>query len=164
MIERLRAADAAIDDPRAPLRAWGLDPIYFPGERLVAEHLDRVSTTRPILVVHASVHLATAPQADLEAGRLPAGTHADLERLCGRLERYIDRFGRENLLILLHDELSADPAGTLGRAFRFLEVDPDFRPDLEKRHHEARTPGKGPLARLAFAPEDTTIGRLAVRA
>lgn len=59
VIERLREADAALEDPNETLRAWGLDPIYFSGERLVAEHLDRVSTTRPIFVFHASLHLAT---------------------------------------------------------------------------------------------------------
>ncbi len=59
VIDRLRDADAALDDPTAPLCAWGLDPIYFAGDRLVASHLDRVSTTRPVLVIHASLHLAT---------------------------------------------------------------------------------------------------------
>ncbi|MDW3220751.1 MAG: amidohydrolase [Acidimicrobiales bacterium] len=77
VIDRLRGADAAMDDPDAPLLAWGLDPIYFPGERLVAEHLDRVSTTRPIFVFHASLHLATVNTALMEKEGITADTLAE---------------------------------------------------------------------------------------
>ncbi len=66
VIERLRSAEAAITDPDQPLVAWGLDPIYFKGERLTADHLDRVSTTRPVFVMHASIHLATVNSALME--------------------------------------------------------------------------------------------------
>jgi len=59
VIERLIEVESAMDDPTQQLLAWGLDPIYLPGERLVARHLDRVSETRPIFVYHASGHLAT---------------------------------------------------------------------------------------------------------
>jgi predicted amidohydrolase YtcJ len=77
VIDRLREADAALDDPNAVLRAWGLDPIYFPGDRLVAEHLDRVSTTRPIFVFHASLHLATVNTALMEREGINADTMMD---------------------------------------------------------------------------------------
>ncbi len=63
VIDRLRSAEAAITDPEQPLVAWGLDPIYFKGERLTADHLDRVSTTCPVFVMHASIHLATVNSA-----------------------------------------------------------------------------------------------------
>ncbi|MFA9563417.1 MAG: amidohydrolase [Acidimicrobiales bacterium] len=59
VIERLREAEAALTDPDQPLVAWGLDPIYFKGEGLTAAHLDRISTTRPVFIMHASIHLAT---------------------------------------------------------------------------------------------------------
>ncbi|GJM39510.1 MAG: hypothetical protein DHS20C19_28770 [Acidimicrobiales bacterium] len=77
VIDRLSAADAAMDDPLAPMLAWGLDPIYFPGERLVADHLDRVSTTRPIFVFHASLHLATVNTALMEKEGITADTMAE---------------------------------------------------------------------------------------
>lgn len=67
VLARLREADAAIDDSKATLFAWGLDPIYFPGERMTAAHLDRVSATRPIFVFHASAHLATVNTALMQA-------------------------------------------------------------------------------------------------
>jgi predicted amidohydrolase YtcJ len=59
VVARLTEAHEKLTDPDAPLIAWGLDPIYFPGDRLVARHLDAVSTTRPVLVMHASIHLCT---------------------------------------------------------------------------------------------------------
>lgn len=105
---------------------------------------------------------------EAEPGRIAEGYEWDwhylaVGRYAEQLERYVERFGKENLLVLLYEDLAAEPGQTLERAFRFIGVDEAFRPDLEKRHHQARTPGRGPLARLAFAPEDTTLGRLAMR-
>ena len=66
LIELLRRLDAELDDPTESLIVWGFDPIYFPGERLAAHHLDVVSTTRPICVIHASLHLITVNTALME--------------------------------------------------------------------------------------------------
>jgi predicted amidohydrolase YtcJ len=70
VIDRLIEQESAITDPAQPLLAWGLDPIYFPGERLVATHLDRVSEHRPIYVYHASGHLATVNTAMLHKSEI----------------------------------------------------------------------------------------------
>ena len=40
-----------------PLIAWGFDPIYFGGERMTVEHMDRASRTRPIIIAHANGHI-----------------------------------------------------------------------------------------------------------
>ena len=74
VIERLAEVEAELDDPATPLCAWGLDPIYFPGERLEARHLDQVSPTRPVFVLHASIHLATVNSACLAAEGIDADT------------------------------------------------------------------------------------------
>ena len=37
--------------------SWGFDPIFFDGRRMVAADLDRVSTTRPVIVMHQSGHI-----------------------------------------------------------------------------------------------------------
>lgn len=66
LLDTLRRLDASMDDPTESLIVWGFDPIYFPGERLAARHLDVVSTTRPICVLHASLHLATVNTALME--------------------------------------------------------------------------------------------------
>ncbi len=77
VLERLREAEADLRDPDAPVIAWGLDPIYFPGERLVARHLDRVTTSRPILVLHASIHLATVNSSLMARQGIDADTLAE---------------------------------------------------------------------------------------
>ena len=51
---QMRAAGRAEGDP---LIAWGFDPIYFGGERMTVEHLDRASRVRPIVIGHANGHL-----------------------------------------------------------------------------------------------------------
>ncbi|MEI8083865.1 MAG: amidohydrolase, partial [Actinomycetes bacterium] len=67
LIARLKAEDAKLSAGE-PLVANGFDPIYFPDlPRLSKRELDRVSTTRPIFVRHASGHLATVNTALLDA-------------------------------------------------------------------------------------------------
>jgi hypothetical protein len=73
----LRRLDAELDDPSESLIVWGFDPIYFPGERLAATHLDGVSDTRPICVVHASLHLATVNTALMEREGFAEGCDVD---------------------------------------------------------------------------------------
>lgn len=57
VIERLCAIEATLTDPAAPLLAWGFDPIFFGRERMTVHHLDRVSATRAVVILHASQHL-----------------------------------------------------------------------------------------------------------
>lgn len=66
MIERLTEIEQAMEPGTEPLVAWGFDPLYLDDDRLVAGHLDRVSATRPILVFHASGHIATVNTAMLD--------------------------------------------------------------------------------------------------
>ncbi len=77
VLDRLRDAHAAMPDPNAPLTAWGLDPIFFPGERLDRRLLDQVSSTRPIFVMHQSFHLATVNSAVLKADNITADTSVE---------------------------------------------------------------------------------------
>ncbi|MGD9890028.1 MAG: amidohydrolase [Dehalococcoidia bacterium] len=66
LIDRLKMLDAQMTDPDEPLIVQGFDPIYFHGEpRLGVRQLDQASASRPIFVLHASVHLATVNTAML---------------------------------------------------------------------------------------------------
>ena len=67
VIVRLREAESSLTDPDAPLLAWGLDPIYFAGERLIGSHLDQVSKTTHFCS-SASAHLATVNCFDASRG------------------------------------------------------------------------------------------------
>ena len=60
VVGRLQEAGRALSDPDEPLLAWGLDPLFFGGRRMVASDLDRVSATRPVLVLHQSGHIINA--------------------------------------------------------------------------------------------------------
>jgi len=55
VIERLKAIDAQMTDPRQPLFAWGFDPAVH-GGHLDRHALDAVSTTRPVWVLSYAVH------------------------------------------------------------------------------------------------------------
>lgn len=48
-----------------PLIAWGFDPIYFGSERMTVQHVDRASSTRPIVIAHANGHLMNVNSAML---------------------------------------------------------------------------------------------------
>ena len=53
---RLREAERALA-PDATLIGWGFDPIFFEGRRMDVRDLDAVSAQRPVVVMHASMHL-----------------------------------------------------------------------------------------------------------
>ncbi len=65
VIERLAGIEASMADADEPLVAWGFDPIFFGTERMTADHLDRVSTRRPVVILHASQHLMNVNRAAL---------------------------------------------------------------------------------------------------
>ncbi|MEU2198786.1 amidohydrolase [Isoptericola sp. NPDC019482] len=77
VIERLREAEALLEDPDQPLRAWGFDPLFFPGEPFGAAELDRVSTTRPVHLQHASGHICVAGSRLLQLAGITRDTHVE---------------------------------------------------------------------------------------
>ena len=77
VVAQLQAAEAALSDPDAPLLAWGFDPIFFGTERMTVEHLDRVSTTRPVVILHASHHLLNVNRAALRKAGIDRDTEVE---------------------------------------------------------------------------------------
>ncbi|KWR88430.1 amidohydrolase [Cupriavidus sp. IDO] len=77
VIDRLASAASQLEDPDAPLLAWGFDPILFGGSRLSVRELDRVSASRPIVVLHASVHLMNVNSAMLALAGIDEDTDID---------------------------------------------------------------------------------------
>ncbi|CAB3801220.1 N-substituted formamide deformylase [Paraburkholderia caffeinitolerans] len=66
VVARLAAAARELGDPSQPLLAWGFDPIFFGnGPRMSAHDLDRVSTQRPVVILHMSNHLLNVNRATL---------------------------------------------------------------------------------------------------
>jgi len=70
VVARLREAEQALTDPAQPVVGWGLDPIYFGSARVSRAELDRVSSERPVGVMHASFHILNVNSAALARGGL----------------------------------------------------------------------------------------------
>ena len=66
VLARLTAANARLSDPKQPLTGWALDPIYFDNRRMTRADLDRVSSARPIGIMHASGHIMNVNSKALE--------------------------------------------------------------------------------------------------
>lgn len=77
VIARLQKAERALDSTDAPLLAWGFDPIFFGSERLTVAQLDKVSATRPVAVLHASVHLMNVNSPMLALAGIDEDTDVD---------------------------------------------------------------------------------------
>lgn len=76
VLARLAETNARLDDPDTPLPGWSMDPIYFNNVRVTRHDLDRVSTTRPIGIMHASGHIMNVNTKALElAGLLRPGVN-----------------------------------------------------------------------------------------
>ena len=71
----LKKVEAKMKDPQEPLFAWGFDPIFLAGGRLSTRHLDRVSTTRPVLVLHSNGHLLNVNSKVLSLAGITAQTN-----------------------------------------------------------------------------------------
>jgi hypothetical protein len=73
-------------------------------------------------------------------------------RYATHLERWFTALGRENVLVLFHDDLSKDPQGTLTRICRHVGLEPRDAPDelLRERANAAAAPASHTLAHLGW--------------
>ena len=77
VVAALQEAEAKLADPNETLFAWGFDPIYFTGRRMLASDLDRVSTTRPILILHSNGHLLNVNSRIMELAGIDRSTNVE---------------------------------------------------------------------------------------
>lgn len=76
VIERLTGIERGMD-PDQILFAWGFDPIYFDGARMALADIDRVSKTRPIVILHSNGHVINVNSAVLEKAGISRETNVD---------------------------------------------------------------------------------------
>ncbi|HLR30377.1 MAG TPA: amidohydrolase [Paenalcaligenes sp.] len=76
VIERLKEANTQSTDQEV-LVGWGFDPIYFGERRMTVKDLDQVSTTRPIVIMHASMHLMNINSVMLQKANIDRFTDTD---------------------------------------------------------------------------------------
>jgi len=121
-VERIPERAAAIV-PDAALIYMVRDPI----ERIVSHYLHRVGSSRERRSLEETL-------GDIERGT--GMVFVDRSRYYMQIERWLECFPRERLLVLAQEDLRADTAGTLGRVFRFLSVDDSFvSEEFARTHH-----------------------------
>lgn len=54
---------------------------------------------------------------------------------CAQLKRYYDMFGRDQIKIILYEDLNNNLANVLVDIFKFIEVDFEFKPDITKKYN-----------------------------
>jgi hypothetical protein len=125
----------------------GIDRIHadLPGVRLI------VSLRQPADRAYSSYlgrfvigRETQGPEEALQPGSYPFET----SRYYPRLRRYFDAFPREQIKIILFDDLIARPRETVRGLFAFLDVDPGFAVDTTIRHNPSTVPRFGRLLRL----------------
>jgi len=91
--------------------------------------------------------------------------YLSLGRYAQQLQHYFDKFPRENILVVLHDDLIADQQAVIQKIYRFIGVDDSYQADTSRQFKVASTVGAadGFLGRLIFATESTRIGALAIK-
>jgi hypothetical protein len=70
-------------------------------------------------------------------------------RYAEQVERYLEHFPPDRLLILLYDDLRQDLSGTLQRVFDFLDVDAGVQPSVRRGVNASGVPRHESLYRLA---------------
>lgn len=76
LLTRLQQLDAEMPAHEA-IFAWGYDAIYFGDDKPMKEHLDQVSTERPIIIHHSNLHLITVNSKALQLAGIDANTDVD---------------------------------------------------------------------------------------
>ena len=77
------------------------------------------------------------PERDLSASSVwarPDSRWMQIGRYHGQLARYYDAFPREQIRVLLFDDLRHDPVEYIQNVYRFLGIDPAFVPDFDTPH------------------------------
>lgn len=145
------ATPSYLFDPALPERIFDLMPdaklivtLREPASRAYSHYMHWVSLQaadpRPFSQAIAD-ELAGDPDG---SGVLAPGVHGYVARgiYLPQLERYVAKFGRDRLHVILLDDISSDPVGVWEDLCRFLGVDPAFRPEslgsVQNAHHTFR--------------------------
>ena len=95
---------------------------------------------------------------------LPHGSNAmgavyrDNARFGEQVQRWVDTFGRDRVLVIIFDDFAADTPGQFRRVLEFLEVDPDYQPAafaVSNASHKSR----GGIVRTLFESRLARWGR-----
>lgn len=125
----------------------GIDRIHadLPGVRLIVLLRQPADRAYSSYLARLAIGGETqGPEEVLQPGSYPFET----SRYYPRLRRYYDRFPRQQIKVILFEDLAANPQNVLREIFRFLDVDPDFVADTSIRHNTSVAPRSRFLNRL----------------
>jgi hypothetical protein len=57
--------------------------------------------------------------------------YKDIAKYADQIQRYWDVFGRDQVHIVLHDDLKQDPSAVYKQVLEFLQIDPTFEPEFK---------------------------------
>ena len=77
--------------------------------------------------------------------------YRETARFAEQVQRYFDAFGRDNVHVLIYDDLKADPAGAFRRVLEYLGVDPEFEPVFESVNQHKRVRNRY-VQKMTMAP------------
>ena len=111
-------------EPTVVDRVWN----YAPDLKIIVSLRDPVE--RALSQHRHLVRLGMVGNEDLsfEASLHTNPTYVDQGRYFTHLSRWIDRFGAEQVLVVLMEDVIADPARVARKLYRFVGVDEDHRP------------------------------------
>jgi hypothetical protein len=72
-------------------------------------------------------------------------TQIDLGRYHDHLTRYEQHFDRDQMLVLLFDDLKSRPEAVMQRTYAFLGIDPTYTPNTDRRHNASQQPRSTPV-------------------
>ncbi len=74
--------------------------------------------------------------------------YLELGKYAEQLQRYVDLFGREQILVLFHEDYKEDTAGTMSEICSFLEIDASFQFDTSQKSNISSLPRFGFLNKV----------------
>ena len=121
---------------------------YIPNAKLIAvlrDPVDRAYSAYRHLVRDGRETLSFEEGLAAEPSRTAANWHPIFHYkqrgfYYAQLRRYFELFSREQIAVYTYDEFKADPRALLKAMFAFLDVDPDFHPDMSVWHNVSGIP------------------------
>jgi hypothetical protein len=116
-----------------------------PADRAFSQYLHMLTVSKTFLSFREYVE-ACVRSSGTRIGALYPFLH--FGRYFEQVARYLKYFPRKQLLILFYDEYQRNPINLVRNIFEFLDVDPDFLPDMRRRHMIASVPRAHRLHRV----------------
>jgi Sulfotransferase family len=147
------ASTSYLWSPEAPARIKAVLPrakliavLRQPAERAYSAYLHCVREGGEMLDFVSA--LAAEPERDAQGWPPGLWLYRDVGFYARQLRRYLDLFPRDQIHVLLHDDLISDPRAVVRDIFRFVGVDHTFEPDVSVSYNPGRLHRSSTLERM----------------